>query len=138
MARTRPLRTFRFNILDTDGEPIPGCVVTYNREDGYGWQIPGAFGDADSRDEAEVAALEALRLRAEAEIAQLAADAAAITPAFLDLSGANTASAPTPAQLAAQIAALSVDEQRETSLLLARHTAQQTGRRAMGVGFVVR
>lgn len=169
MART-PLRTYTFDILDQFGESVPGCVVTYNREDGYGWQTPYAAGDADSRDEAEVAALESLR-------ASLAAQVAARVPTLdarpddddAAAAGVAVPCGPTPPsggptwmvaastgalitgqmladmtapdereRLAALLAALSVDEQREASLLLARHTAQQTGRRVVGVGFVVR
>lgn len=60
--KPRPLRTFAFPVLDLIDNPIPGCEVRYNREDGYSAYCNGnLIGYADSKLEAEQMSRDSVR-----------------------------------------------------------------------------
>lgn len=59
MTKRTP-RTFTFPVCDDSDTPIPGCTVTYHREDGYAAYFAGQLiGYADSKLEAEAMSREA-------------------------------------------------------------------------------
>lgn len=75
--RAKTLKTFTFDVLDCEERPIPGCQVTWNREDGYAAHYEDQLlGYAASRDEADVLALEFARTRHQEDADELAAQAA--------------------------------------------------------------
>lgn len=62
IRKPRPLRTFTFPVFDLIDNPIPGCEVRYNREDGYGAYYEGSLiGFAESKLEAEMMSRETAR-----------------------------------------------------------------------------
>lgn len=76
MSRTakKPLKTFVLDVLDADGNAIPGCTYTYNRLDGYAAYFAGQLlGAADSAIEAQTMSIEAANAATRRALAELQA-----------------------------------------------------------------